>query len=101
MPDLLDEYPEMCPGCGTLEKPLGDGPSSLMCIYQPAEHVVWCQACNMKYGSWLMNKYTDDGERYRWRPDCLVNIEAIRNGQQPKYVNETNPFNFGGPGGHP
>jgi hypothetical protein len=84
--DLLDEQPEICPGCGTPDKPLADGPSALMPIYCPTESVVWCLECNMKYSAWLANQYVDAADRYKWRPDGLKNIHRIRNNEEPVYA---------------
>lgn len=98
--DLLDEMPPWCPGCGTENKPMGDGPSNLMPIYCPTQNVIWCLQCNMNYSAWLGNTYADEDSRFKYRPDCLVNIDRIRNNEKPKYGSYTNnPYGFGGP--HP
>jgi hypothetical protein len=96
--DLLDEAPDKCPGCGLADSPLGDGPSRLMCVYQPELEVVWCLNCNIIYSGWLLNSHMFDGiSQYKYRPDCMVNIEKIRNGIEPKYVTDVHPGSYFGP----
>lgn len=89
---LFDALPDQCPGCGSFDQPLEDGPSSLMVLWMPQLNTYLCLACKDNWAKWAgtnwapeIVKSTGLDLRATNKPRCVKNIELIAAGQAPDY----------------